>query len=48
MFVQKIELSCTTSEGFLIYGKIQRNLMIKFQENTLTDVWREGWTDSIS
>ena len=29
-------------------GKIQRNLMIKFQENTQTDVRREGWTDPIS
>ena len=29
-------------------GKIQRNLMIKFQENTQTDIRREGWTDTIS
>ena len=29
-------------------AKFQRNLMMEFQENTLTDVRREGWTDPIS
>ena len=35
-------------KSFWHHGKILRNLMIKFQENTLTDVRREGWADTIS
>ena len=35
-------------KGFWHYAKIQRNLMIQFQENTQADVRRQGWTDSIS
>ena len=35
-------------KGLLHSGKIQRNLMIKFQENMQTDVRKEGWTDPIS
>ena len=34
--------------GFQHPGKIQRNLKIKFQENTQIDVRREGWTNPIS
>ena len=35
-------------KGFWHYAKIQRNLMIQFQENTQTDVRRQRWTDPIS
>ena len=35
-------------KGFWYDAKIQRNLMIQFQENTQTDVGRQGWTDPIS
>ena len=48
MFFQKIGLYCTTSYGFLVYDRIQGNVMIEFQENTLADVRREGWTEPIS
>ena len=35
--------------GFLYHHhKIQRNLMIRFKENTLTGFRRERWTDTIS
>ena len=48
-FFKKI-LGCQAQlhEGFYNPGKIQRNLMIKFQENTKTDVRRQEWTDPIS
>ena len=35
-------------KGFWHHTKNQRNLMIQFQENTQTDVSRQGWTDPIS
>ena len=35
-------------KGFWHHAKIQRNLMIQIQENTQTDVRRQGWTDPIS
>ena len=35
-------------KGFWHDVKIQRNLMIQFQENTQTDVRRQRWTDHIS
>ena len=34
-------------KDFWQHAKIQRNLMIQFQENTQTDVRRHGWTDPI-
>ena len=44
------KLSCYTQlpKGFWHQAKIQRNLMIQFQENIQTDVRRQGWTDPIS
>ena len=43
------KLGCHTKlhKGFWHYAKIQRNLIILFQENTQTDVKREGWKDPI-
>ena len=35
-------------KSFYHHTKIQRNLMIQFQENTQTDVRRQEWTDPIS
>ena len=35
-------------KGFWHHAKIQKNLMIKFQEKTQRDVRRQGWTDPIS
>ena len=35
-------------KGFWHHVKIQRNLMIQFQENTQIDVRRQGWADPIS
>ena len=32
-------------KGFWHHAKIQRNLMIQFQENTQTDARRQRWTD---
>ena len=45
-----MKLSCYAKllKGFWHHAKIQRNLMIQFQENTQTDVWRQRWTDPIS
>ena len=34
-------------KGFWHNAKIQRNLMIQFQENTQTDARRQRWTDPI-
>ena len=34
--------------GFWHNAKINRNLIIQLQENTQTDVRRQGWTDPIS
>ena len=35
-------------KGFWHHAKIQRNLMIQFQENTQKNVRRQGLTDPIS
>ena len=35
-------------KGFWHCAKIQRNLMIQFQENTQRDVRRQRWTDPVS
>ena len=47
-FKKKLGCHAQLDKGFQHPGKIQRNLMITFQENTQTDVRREGWTDHIS
>ena len=47
-FSKKSGCHAQLSKGFQHPSKIQRNLMIKFQENTQTDVRREGWTNHIS
>ena len=46
----KKNVGCQTQlhKGFWHPDKIQRNLMIKFQENIQTGVRREGWTYPIS
>ena len=44
-FSKKSGCHAQLHKGFQHHGKIQRNLMIEFQENTLTDVRRGGWTD---
>ena len=46
-FFKNIRLSCTLYKGFQHPGKIKRNLLIKFQDNTQTDVRKEGWTKPI-
>ena len=35
-------------KGFWHLAKIQQNLMIQFQENTQTDLRRQGWTNTFS
>ena len=47
-FSMKSSFYAQLYKGFWHHAKIQRNLMIQFQENTQTDVWRLRWTDPIS
>ena len=47
-FSKKMGCHTQLHKGFYHHAKIQRNLMIQFQENTYTDVIPEGWTDPIS
>ena len=45
-FSKKLGCHAQLQKGYQHPGKIQRNLMIKFQGKT--DVRRQGWTDPIS
>ena len=49
-FFPPMKSSCYAQllKDFWHNAKIQRNLMIQFQENTQTDVRRQGLTDPIS
>ena len=44
-FSKKLDGHAQPHKGFRHHAKIQRNLMIQFQENTQTDVRRERWTN---
>ena len=48
VFPKKSGCNAKLHKGFWHHAKTQRNLMIQFQENTQTDVRREGWTNPIS
>ena len=45
VFSEKSHSHAQLHKGLWHYAKIQGNLMIQFQENTQTDVRREGWKD---
>ena len=45
---KKLGCHAQLHKGFYHPSKIQQNLMMKFQENTQTDVRRVGWIDPIS
>ena len=47
-FFQKLWLCHTRLQGFQHHAKIQRNIIIQFQENNQTDGRMEGQTDPIS
>ena len=47
-FSKKVDCPAQLHKGFYHHDKIQKNLMIQFQENTQTDGRREGWIDPIS